>query len=191
MTLSFWEQTLDPLCKERLVSPASEIPAECPFLICGGGLSGVSLSYHLAERGISSVLLESQTLGGGASGRNGGILWPSSDWLEKKTYEELISLFEKEARFSSLGALRFRSGGSVLSDSMRRLLEDSHVSLFGISDLELETASAVSGAELVLAIAARSKEMVPSSRFFEHTAIKRFERRQVIKVVGFLSKHLL
>jgi len=40
--------------------------------VIGGGLCGVSTALHLAERGIDTVLLEAETIGHGASGRNGG-----------------------------------------------------------------------------------------------------------------------
>jgi gamma-glutamylputrescine oxidase len=42
--------------------------------IVGGGLAGLALALGLAERGAAPVLLESETVGAGASGRNGGLL---------------------------------------------------------------------------------------------------------------------
>ena len=42
--------------------------------IVGGGLAGLALALALAERGAAPVLLESSTVGAGASGRNGGLL---------------------------------------------------------------------------------------------------------------------
>lgn len=40
--------------------------------IIGGGFTGMSAAFHLAERGCHVALLEAQTPGWGASGRNGG-----------------------------------------------------------------------------------------------------------------------
>ena len=40
--------------------------------IIGGGITGVSAALHLAERGYNVALLESEEIGWGASGRNGG-----------------------------------------------------------------------------------------------------------------------
>ena len=40
--------------------------------IIGGGYTGTSAALHLARQGISVILLEAQTIGWGASGRNGG-----------------------------------------------------------------------------------------------------------------------
>lgn len=44
----------------------------CDVCVVGGGFTGLSTAYHLAQRGYDVVLLEAQRLGFGASGRNGG-----------------------------------------------------------------------------------------------------------------------
>ncbi|NIA71091.1 FAD-binding oxidoreductase [Pelagibius litoralis] len=44
----------------------------CDVCIVGGGYTGVATALHLAERGYKTVVLESQRIGWGASGRNGG-----------------------------------------------------------------------------------------------------------------------
>ena len=55
----------------------------------GGGYAGTSAALHLAERGLSVVLLEANRIGWGASGRNGGQLGvgPRADI---RTYEALV-----------------------------------------------------------------------------------------------------
>lgn len=45
---------------------------EADVAIIGGGFTGMSAAFHLAERGCNVVVLEAQTPGWGASGRNGG-----------------------------------------------------------------------------------------------------------------------
>ncbi len=40
--------------------------------VVGGGYAGLSAALHLAKAGFKTVLLEARTVGGGASGRNGG-----------------------------------------------------------------------------------------------------------------------
>lgn len=40
--------------------------------VIGGGYTGLSAALHLAEQGAKVVLVEAQTIGAGASGRNGG-----------------------------------------------------------------------------------------------------------------------
>ncbi len=42
--------------------------------IIGGGLAGIATAFALKERGVETVLLESNRLGWGASGRNGGLV---------------------------------------------------------------------------------------------------------------------
>ena len=48
--------------------------AECDVAIVGGGLSGLTTALQLARAGKSVVLLESERIGWGASGRNGGFV---------------------------------------------------------------------------------------------------------------------
>lgn len=64
----------DPPWQARpfLSRPAEDSSPE--VAIIGGGLTGVSAAYHLARRGIHTVLVEAQRLGQGASGRTGGIV---------------------------------------------------------------------------------------------------------------------
>ena len=50
--------------------------AETDVAIIGGGYTGLSAALHLAEAGARATLLEAETPGWGASGRNGGQLNP-------------------------------------------------------------------------------------------------------------------
>ncbi|RYH09314.1 FAD-binding oxidoreductase [Tropicimonas sp. IMCC6043] len=54
--------------------------------IVGGGYTGLSAALHLAERGYDVVLLEAQRVGFGASGRNGGQVWPGQR-VDQETLE--------------------------------------------------------------------------------------------------------
>lgn len=49
---------------------------EADVAILGGGFAGLSTALHLAEKGLSVVVLEAKTVGFGASGRNGGQVLP-------------------------------------------------------------------------------------------------------------------
>jgi gamma-glutamylputrescine oxidase len=51
--------------------PALEEALECDVCVVGGGIAGCSTALHLAERGLSVVLLEEHRVGWGASGRSG------------------------------------------------------------------------------------------------------------------------
>lgn len=48
----------------------------CDVAIIGAGMTGISAALHLAERGYRIALLEAETIGWGASGRNGGQALP-------------------------------------------------------------------------------------------------------------------
>src|ERR1700724_271965 len=45
---------------------------DCDVCVIGGGIAGCSAALHLAEQGLSVVLLEQERIGWGASGRSGG-----------------------------------------------------------------------------------------------------------------------
>jgi gamma-glutamylputrescine oxidase len=55
------------------IAPAAP-PARCDVAVVGGGFTGLSAAYHLAQRGVRVALLEASRLGSGASGRTGGIV---------------------------------------------------------------------------------------------------------------------
>ena len=54
--------------------PALQGDIEADVCIIGGGYTGLSAALHLAEQGVSAVVLEAERAGWGASGRNGGQL---------------------------------------------------------------------------------------------------------------------
>jgi gamma-glutamylputrescine oxidase len=60
----------------ELTTHALEGDITTDVAIIGGGISGVSAALHLAERGYKVALLEAETIGWGASGRNGGQVLP-------------------------------------------------------------------------------------------------------------------
>jgi gamma-glutamylputrescine oxidase len=52
--------------------PALAGSVDCDVCVVGGGIAGCSTALHLAQQGLSVVLLEQQRIGWGASGRSGG-----------------------------------------------------------------------------------------------------------------------
>ena len=56
--------------------PAIDGEYDCDVCIIGGGFTGLSAALACAEAGIGTVLIEAETIGDGASGRNGGQLIP-------------------------------------------------------------------------------------------------------------------
>ena len=54
--------------------------ARCDVVVIGGGFTGIAAALACAEKGFSVILLEAETIGFGASGRNGGQLIPGLRW---------------------------------------------------------------------------------------------------------------
>jgi glycine/D-amino acid oxidase-like deaminating enzyme len=69
---NLYQDTAEP----AIATPALEGDVQADVAVVGGGVTGLSTALHLAERGAKVVLLEAETPGWGASGRNGGQVNP-------------------------------------------------------------------------------------------------------------------
>ncbi|WP_131113703.1 NAD(P)/FAD-dependent oxidoreductase [Lichenihabitans psoromatis] len=67
---SLWSTSATPRAACRRL--AGEVQAD--VAIIGGGYTGLSAAHHIAAGGLRPVVLEANTLGWGASGRNGGVV---------------------------------------------------------------------------------------------------------------------
>ncbi len=79
-------------------------PDRIDVAVVGGGLTGVSIAYQLASRGIACCLLEKDRLAAGASGRNDGqVILETADFYSvmKQQYGEESAY--KTLRFKRLG----------------------------------------------------------------------------------------
>ena len=56
------------------------VPDSTDVVVVGGGYAGITAAAELARRGVAVTLLEAETLGWGASTRNGGIVHPGYKW---------------------------------------------------------------------------------------------------------------
>lgn len=70
--VSYWLDTAKPAGDFR----RAELPARADVVVVGAGLTGLSTALHVARQGASVALLEANTVGWGASGRNGGMATP-------------------------------------------------------------------------------------------------------------------
>ncbi len=65
---------------------------QADVLVVGGGYSGLSSALHLAEQGVSVVLLEARNVGYGGSGRSAGLVntgvWKTPDYVIKQIGQE-------------------------------------------------------------------------------------------------------
>ncbi|WP_312061783.1 NAD(P)/FAD-dependent oxidoreductase [Pantoea septica] len=92
---NYYESTLAPW----IDFPSLNKEEECELVVIGGGLLGASTALHLSEAGIDTILLEKNTIGSGASGRNGGQLtpglarWEAESMIEHLSFEEAKRLW--------------------------------------------------------------------------------------------------
>jgi glycine/D-amino acid oxidase-like deaminating enzyme len=66
----FWHDTANMPSDENL----PPLPDRVAVAVIGSGFTGLSAAYTLARRGISVAVLEAETIGWGASSRNGGMV---------------------------------------------------------------------------------------------------------------------
>ena len=81
---------------------------DCDIVVIGGGFTGLSAALACAENGLKVALLEAQTIGFGASGRNGGQLIPGLRW----SMREIDAEFGRE-RAKAIFDLAWGAGARV------------------------------------------------------------------------------
>ncbi|ABR61679.1 FAD-dependent oxidoreductase [Sinorhizobium medicae] len=69
---TYYKQTI----ADTKVRPALSGAVECDTVIIGGGLAGLTTALQLTRAGQTVVVLEAESVGFGASGRNGGFVSP-------------------------------------------------------------------------------------------------------------------
>jgi glycine/D-amino acid oxidase-like deaminating enzyme len=70
----------------------NQLPEKVDIAIAGAGFSGLSAALTLSKAGVSTVVLESETIGWGASSRNGGMVLTGM----KLGFENLVQKFGRE-----------------------------------------------------------------------------------------------
>lgn len=61
----------------RAPAPALSGSVDCDVAVVGAGIAGLSTALHLAQAGVSCVVVEADAAGAGASGRNTGFVVPA------------------------------------------------------------------------------------------------------------------
>jgi glycine/D-amino acid oxidase-like deaminating enzyme len=77
---AYWQATM-PALPDRSGRP---LPDTADVVVIGGGYAGINAARELARRGIKVTLLETHTLGWGASTRNGGIVHAGYKWSARE-----------------------------------------------------------------------------------------------------------
>ncbi len=87
LELNYWLTTV-----QMPTPPAQPLPETADVAVIGAGFTGLSAALALAKRGAKVVVLESETIGWGASSRNGGMVLTGM----KLGVNKLISMYGRE-----------------------------------------------------------------------------------------------
>jgi glycine/D-amino acid oxidase-like deaminating enzyme len=103
------------------------------YCILGAGIAGLSLADALSEHNLSSIVIEKDTIGSGASGTPGGLVNPATgrrakkSWKAEQCYEAIAENLEKIQSYSDTGF--YRHNGLLrpaLLDKMARKMKDEY-----------------------------------------------------------------
>jgi glycine/D-amino acid oxidase-like deaminating enzyme len=103
---AYWHATMPPL-QDR---GGRQLPDIVDVAIVGGGYTGVAAARKLALQGAKAVLLEAETLGWGASTRNGGIAHPGFKWGPRTLTKRYGPALARDLYRESLDALELVFG---------------------------------------------------------------------------------
>jgi len=120
-------------------------PKKADAVIIGGGISGLSIAWHLAKKGMKHiVILEKSYLGSGATGRCGaGIRQQWSTKANCLMAKKSIEVFEKaENTLAYEGSIEFKQEGYLIaaSDELESIAFKDNIALqnaLGISSIML------------------------------------------------------
>ncbi len=98
--------------------PPAQPPEAADIVVIGGGIAGLSTALELGRNGVKALVLDRETIGWGASSRNGGALSGAGSLgrakanlqqaVDPKLLDEMVE--EAEASFESFEALIAREG---------------------------------------------------------------------------------
>ena len=97
--------------------PAQPLPESADVAIIGAGFTGLSAALALAKRGARVLVLDSQTIGWGASSRNGGMVLTGL----KLGVNELISMYGGEM------AQRMYAASLATVDTVERIVKEENI----------------------------------------------------------------
>ena len=110
--LNYWLTTV-----QMPASPKQPLPESADVAIIGAGFTGLSAALSLAKRGAKVVVLESETIGWGASSRNGGMVLTGL----KLGVNKLISMYGREL------ARRIYAASLETIESVERIVTEENI----------------------------------------------------------------
>ena len=139
----YWHATM-PVLPDRRGRP---LPDTADVVVIGGGYTGVNAARELARAGATVTLLEAETLGFGASTRNGGIVHPGYKWgpealierygqeTGRALYHETLDAYELVKRLIADEAIdcEFRETGYVELAYGPSHVEDLHAAIASLA----------------------------------------------------------
>ena len=131
--ISYWNQTGEKIHYSRLNQSIST-----DVLILGGGITGVTCAYCLAEKGLKPVLIEAGLLADGTTGNTTG----------KVTIQHGIIYYKTEKKYGFKAARNYALSQSSALDFVKRVVEKESIDcqlaenkacIFGVNDDEWDT----------------------------------------------------
>src|SRR5208282_4412799 len=110
--LNYWLTTV-----QMPTSPTEPLPESADVAIIGAGFTGLSAALSLARRGARVVVLETETIGWGASSRNGGMVLTGL----KLGVNKLISMYGPEL------ARRMYTASLETIDAVERIVKEENI----------------------------------------------------------------
>jgi glycine/D-amino acid oxidase-like deaminating enzyme len=110
--LNYWLTTV-----QMPAAPVQPLPAGADVAVIGAGFTGLSAALSLAKRGAKVVVLESETIGWGASSRNGGMVLTGL----KLGVNQLISTYGRDL------TRRMYAASLATIDTVERMIQEERI----------------------------------------------------------------
>jgi glycine/D-amino acid oxidase-like deaminating enzyme/nitrite reductase/ring-hydroxylating ferredoxin subunit len=132
-TISYWNLT-----GEKTHYPRPDKSISTDVLIIGGGITGITCAYCLAEKGLKPVLIEAGVLADGTTGNTTGKVSIQHGIIYYKTREKYNLDTARDYSLSQSSALDFVKN-VVERESIECQLAENNACIFGVNDEEWDT----------------------------------------------------